>query len=197
MEGDGVGRLDATGELGNTVDNTDRDAAQSGVEGVVEGSPVALAGTVGSGTAGTPRVAADVELNHEPEEEHDEELLESHAGEVDVETRLDGVSASARAGHDTTGTLDTMQIVSYQGMVRVILFLCLHKGENVSTDKPLGNGSGVDATDSAVAFGEEEVGLASKSHVDKGVDPERSEQEENLPCGSIANILLVLATDRV
>jgi hypothetical protein len=139
-----------------------------------------------------------VKLDHEPHEHHDEELLHTHAGQVNVETSLDDVRVGTGAGHGTANTLDAIDRVSLRSWENGPSRLgSLHESDNVSPHKPLGDASRVDTTDPSIGLGQEVVSLTRECHVDECVDPKRSEQEQDGPTSGISDLLLVERTERV
>lgn len=113
VERDWVGGGNTTGELSNTVDDADLglrsanrlmslsfefvtygDAGQGSIQGVDERTPVSLVGVA------VAFPLSKMELDHEHAEDDDEELLDAHAYQIDLQT-LCGVliSSNLSTGH--------------------------------------------------------------------------------------------------
>ncbi len=120
-------------------------------------------------------VGLAVEDDHQGDEDNDEGLLHGNTGGVDVETVLDVTGVVARAGHATTDGLG-------------------QEGRNVAPDKDLAHGGRLDYPHLLVW--QEEVEHTGESHVDKGVDPQRGQEEKQVVGGGEALVLLVMGAER-
>jgi hypothetical protein len=117
-----------------------------------------------------------LECNHEAEENDNEKLLKTHPTHVNVQSNLHNIRASAGSGHEPPDGLHD-------------------EAQNIGQDEPPGNDSRSKPTDFAVWMPVQHH--TRKGHVRKGVDPQGSQQEQELPCGGVADLLLVFGAQRV
>lgn len=93
---------------------------------------------------------ATVKGQGQDEEEHDEELLQAHAGHVDAQTDAQGALAGTGVDHVDANALDD-------------------EGDDVEPDEDGGERGRFDAKD--LPLRQKEPDHAAEDHVDEGVDP--------------------------
>jgi hypothetical protein len=174
----GDGAVDARGELDQAVNVAKDDEGEDKVEEVEQTAGVG--GGVGGChvdalARGQSRgfLAVDVELkaDAEREEDADGEDLQPDAAHVDVEARALGGNGVCGRGHGAASALD-------------------EEGGDVTQDEDERDALGFEVEDFVI--GQEEVYHAAKDHVDEGVDPEWSEEDEQLLRGGVGGGELVL-----
>ena len=122
------------------------------------------------------RRTSPLERNHEAEEEDNEELLQSHATQVNVQPGLDNGGARFGTSHDATSCLDD-------------------EAENVGEDKPPGYHGSPETHDLALRVPIQHH--TRKRHVGERVDPQRGEKKQELPDRGVSDLLLVSGADGV